>query len=147
MAPLGTAAGRRPALSLINLPKLLRWNPEWCVSLPVRPWARTEESVLKTMLSSWWETDWLLKYSMYPQAVGFFLRILVLQSFCLLCKGNGFWNLFTFLPVDVRSWQIPPKSQEATGLRSKGLLGSTGKTDFSHENCFHLVFPMLSLWA
>lgn len=56
--------------------------------------------------------------------------MLVLQSFCLFCKGNGFWNVFTFSSTDVRSRQVPPKSQEATGLCSKGLLGSTGKIIF-----------------
>lgn len=80
----------------------------------------------------------------HKQGCFFFFWIWVLQSY-LLCKGNGFWNLFTFLSVDGRSWQIPPKSQEATGLCSEGLLGSTGKADYSQENCFHYVFPMLSL--
>lgn len=72
-----------------------------------------------------------------------FLWILVLQFFCLLCKGCGFLHLFVFLSVDVGSWQIPPKSQEATRLCSQGLLGSTGKTEFSQENSLYLVLFVL----
>lgn len=75
-----------------------------------------------------------------------FLWILVLQSFCLLCKGCLFLHLFVFLSVDVRSWQVPPKSQEATRLRSQGLLGSTGKTEPSQSCSLYLVLSVLPLF-
>lgn len=104
---------------------------------------------LKTVLLSWWETEQAGCWNNRGTCgYCFFLWILVLQSFCLFCKGNGFWNVFTFSSTDVRSRQVPPKSQEATGLCSKGLLGSTGKITFfffstpTPESYLHLVLSM-----
>lgn len=58
---------------------------------------------------------------------------------CVKAVKTEFLHLFVFLPVDVRSWQVPPKSQEATRLCSQGLLGSTGKTEFSQKNSLSVL--------
>lgn len=72
-----------------------------------------------------------------PPGSGFSLDICA--TIFLLCKDHEFLHLFVFLSVDVRSWQIPPKSQEATRLCSQGLLGSTGKTEFSQKNSLSVL--------